>query len=566
MFINDNVFISLVDETNNYLYDELCKLCGGPLFDLPKIREKVYYFPQGHIEFLEAYSKDDLGEIPPIFDIPSKIRCNVIDIQFKVENDTDDIYAKISLLPDTADMSQPTPTQEIVAKDLHDYEWRFKHTFRGTPKRHIFTTGWSAFARAKKLVRGDSFVFLRGENGESRVGIRRAAHQQDNIPSSIISKQSMHHGIIVSAMNAISTKCMFNVFCKPRSSQFIVNFEKYIDAMNKKFKVDTNFTMQFEDASFTEIRYSGKIINNTNCSSHWRDSDWRSLEVKWDVAASIPRPDKVSPWEIEPLAPSSNIIQSHLKNKRSRHVDGIGKRTLFNKLSPLCEIVLIIFLFICLDMLIPTLTQGQEIGQSSMNSPMSISQLSNHHATDYSKISSSWPMNYSVPTISKPDSNNQMVMSANENITIDATSGYKLFGVDLTTPTETKDLIEQIDLYQKVKTSKISEEEKIEQIQTLTSSKDIQSQQINSTRSRIKMETIFISPCILIIVIEHVQMQGVAIGRAVDLTVLDGYDQLIDELEKNFDLKDELRMGNQWEIVFADDEGDMMLVGDDPWM
>ncbi|CAH2071023.1 unnamed protein product [Thlaspi arvense] len=53
---------------------------------------------------------------------------------FKVENDTYDIYAKISFLPDTAvsakDMSQPTPTQEIVAKDLHDYEWRFKHIFR----------------------------------------------------------------------------------------------------------------------------------------------------------------------------------------------------------------------------------------------------------------------------------------------------------------------------------------------------------------------------------------------------------------------------------------------------
>jgi hypothetical protein len=28
-------------------------------------------------------------------------------------------------------MSQPTPTQELVAKDLHGYEWRFKHIFRG---------------------------------------------------------------------------------------------------------------------------------------------------------------------------------------------------------------------------------------------------------------------------------------------------------------------------------------------------------------------------------------------------------------------------------------------------
>lgn len=30
-------------------------------------------------------------------------------------------------------MSQqtPTPTQELVAKDIHGYEWRFKHIFRG---------------------------------------------------------------------------------------------------------------------------------------------------------------------------------------------------------------------------------------------------------------------------------------------------------------------------------------------------------------------------------------------------------------------------------------------------
>ncbi|CAH2071406.1 unnamed protein product, partial [Thlaspi arvense] len=563
------------DETKNYLYGKLWKLCGGPSFDLPKFGEKVYYFPQGHIEYLETYLTDDLGEITPIFDIPSKIRCNVVDIQFKVENDTDAIYAKFSLLLDTAesgisipnnnqenqkiyyftkvltasdisshggfsilkrhavecllplDMSQPTPTQEIVAKDLHGYEWRFKHSFRGTPKRHTFTTGWSAFVTAKKLVIGDSFVFLRGENGESRVGIRRAAYQQDNIASSIISKQSMHHGIIVSAMNAITTNCVFDVFCKPRSSQFVVKFKKYIDAMNIKFYVNSSFTMQFEGANFTETRYSGKIISNTNCSSHWKDSDWRSLEVKWDVAASIPRPTKVFPWEIEALAPSSNIIQSPLlKNKRPRHVDEIG-----------------------LDMWIPTLTQSQEIGQSSRNSPMSISQFSNCDATDYSKISSGWVMNYSVPTITKPNSNDQMVMSVIEKITTDTSSGYKLLGVDQMTPPETKDLIEQIDLYQKVKISRISDEEKIEQIQSPALSKDIQSKQINSSRSRIK-----------------VRMQGVAIGRAVDLTVLDGYTQLINELEKLFDLKAELRTRNQWEIVFVDDEGDIMLVGDDPWI
>lgn len=60
-------------------------------------------------------------------------------------------------------------------------------------------------------------------------------------------------------------------------------------------------------------------------------------------------------------------------------------------------------------------------------------------------------------------------------------------------------------------------------------------------------------------------MQGVAVGRAVDLTILESYDQLIDELEELFDLKGELRPRDKWEIVFTDNEGDMMLVGDDPW-
>ncbi|RRT39213.1 hypothetical protein B296_00044230 [Ensete ventricosum] len=62
-----------------------------------------------------------------------------------------------------------------------------------------------------------------------------------------------------------------------------------------------------------------------------------------------------------------------------------------------------------------------------------------------------------------------------------------------------------------------------------------------------------------------VHMQGIAVGRAVDLTILEGYDELIRELEEMFEIQGELRDRNKWEVVFTDDEGDMMLVGDDPW-
>lgn len=63
----------------------------------------------------------------------------------------------------------------------------------------------------------------------------------------------------------------------------------------------------------------------------------------------------------------------------------------------------------------------------------------------------------------------------------------------------------------------------------------------------------------------QVQMQGNAVGRAVDLVCIDGYDQLREEIEKMFDIKGELATREKWEVVFTDDEGDMMLVGDDPW-
>lgn len=61
-------------------------------------------------------------------------------------------------------------------------------------------------------------------------------------------------------------------------------------------------------------------------------------------------------------------------------------------------------------------------------------------------------------------------------------------------------------------------------------------------------------------------MQGVAVGRSVDLTVLRGYDELISVVEEIFDIKGELSPRIKWQLVYRDDEGDMMLVGDDPWL
>lgn len=61
-------------------------------------------------------------------------------------------------------------------------------------------------------------------------------------------------------------------------------------------------------------------------------------------------------------------------------------------------------------------------------------------------------------------------------------------------------------------------------------------------------------------------MQGIVVGRAVDLTLVKGHDDLIIELEIMFEIKGELKEQERWQVVYTNEEGDMMLVGDDPWL
>ncbi|GKD13992.1 auxin response factor 18-like protein isoform X2 [Tanacetum coccineum] len=312
------------------VYKELWKACAGPLVEIPKHGERVFYFPQGHMEQLEASTNHELDQSIPNFNLKSKILCRVVHTQLLAEQDTDEVYAQITLVPeqdqsdptspdkcvvepprptvysfckvltasDTSthggfsvlrkhaneclpplDMAEPTPTQELVAKDLHGTEWRFKHIFRGQPRRHLLTTGWSTFVTSKRLVAGDSFVFLRGDNGELHVGVRRVAQQHNSMPSSVISSRSMRLGVLATASHALYTQTRFLVYYKPRTSQFIIGLNKYIESINNGFTVGMRFNMQFEGEDSPERRFTGTIVGVEDLSGQWECSKWRSLKV-----------------------------------------------------------------------------------------------------------------------------------------------------------------------------------------------------------------------------------------------------------------------------------------------
>ncbi|RYQ99943.1 hypothetical protein Ahy_B07g087962 [Arachis hypogaea] len=69
-------------------------------------------------------------------------------------------YCAVTIFP-RLNYSVEPPVQTIIAKDVHGQCWKFRHIYRGTPRRHLLTTGWSNFVNHKKLVAGDSIVFLR---------------------------------------------------------------------------------------------------------------------------------------------------------------------------------------------------------------------------------------------------------------------------------------------------------------------------------------------------------------------------------------------------------------------
>lgn len=64
----------------------------------------------------------------------------------------------------------------------------------------------------------------------------------------------------------------------------------------------------------------------------------------------------------------------------------------------------------------------------------------------------------------------------------------------------------------------------------------------------------------------QVLKSGSILGRSVDLTRFDGYDELICALDMMFDFNGSLIDGSSgWHVAYTDNEGDIMLIGDYPW-
>ncbi|KAM3210018.1 hypothetical protein ACQJBY_064205 [Aegilops geniculata] len=378
---------------------ELWYACAGPLVALPPPGSLVVYFPQGHSEQVAASMRKDAdAQIPSYPNLPSKLICILHSVTMQSDPDTDEVYARMTLQPvsnvsqcdkeillaselalkqnkpqteffcktltasDTSthggfsvprraaerifprlDFSLQPPAQELQARDLHDTIWTFRHIFRGQPKRHLLTTGWSLFISGKRLLAGDSVLFIRDAKQQLLLGIRRANRQPTNLSSSVLSSDSMHIGVLAAAAHAAANNSQFTIFYNPRASpsEFVIPFAKYQKAVyGNQLSLGMRFRMMFETEESGTRRYMGTITGISDLDPvRWKNSQWRNIQVAWDEAAPSERRTRVSLWDIEPVIAPFFIYPTPLFTaKRARQpgmidddtsgMDNLVKRTM----------------------------------------------------------------------------------------------------------------------------------------------------------------------------------------------------------------------------------------------
>ncbi|XP_068640804.1 auxin response factor 5-like [Aristolochia californica] len=341
---------------------ELWHACAGPLVSLPQVGSLAYYFPQGHSEQV-AFSTGIPANvhIPNYPNLSSQLLCQVHNVTLHADMDTDEIYAQMILQPvlpekevftiqdfglkqskhpseffcktltasDTSthggfsvprraaeklfpplDYSMQPPSQELVVRDLHGNSWTFRHIYRGQPRRHLLTTGWSLFVGAKRLRAGDSVLFIRDEKSQLLLGVRHANRQQTALPSSVLSADSMHMGVLAAAAHAAANKSPFTVFYNPRAcpSEFVIPLAKHHKAvLGTQVASGMRFGMMFETEESSKRRYMGTVVRISDLDLiKWPNSRWRNLQVEWDEPGCSERQGRVSLWEIE--TPESPFI------------------------------------------------------------------------------------------------------------------------------------------------------------------------------------------------------------------------------------------------------------------
>ncbi|KAK8675481.1 hypothetical protein V6N13_033547 [Hibiscus sabdariffa] len=269
---------------------ELWHACAGPLISLPKRGNVMVYFPQGHLE-----QASDFPGVVAAYDLPPHVFCRVVDVKLHAEGATDEVYAQVSLIPETEQFEQKfRGGKTLVDSEEEETEANIKST-----TSHMF---------CKTLTASDTST-----HGGFSVP-RRAA--EDCFPP-----LRLNHCTFADVVRAISMKSVFSIYYNPRasSSEFVISVHKFFKSLDHSFSIGRRFKMRFEAEDAAERRHLGVVTGISDMDPvRWPGSKWRCLLVRWDdIDAS--RHSRVSPWEIEPsgsVSSSDGLLTPGSKRNR----------------------------------------------------------------------------------------------------------------------------------------------------------------------------------------------------------------------------------------------------------
>ncbi|GAU26871.1 hypothetical protein TSUD_02730 [Trifolium subterraneum] len=261
------------------LNSELWHACAGPLVSLPQVGGLVYYFPQGHSEQVAASTRRTAtSQIPNYPNLPSQLLCQVQNVTLHADKETDEIYAQMTLQPLNSE-KEVFPISEFgLNKSKHPTEFFCKTLTASDTSTH---GGFSVPRRAaeklfppldytiqpptQELVFNCNSKLLfrwKDEKSQLRVGVRRANRQQTALPSSVLSADSMHIGVLAAAAHAAANRSPFTIFYNPR--------------------------------------YMGTVVGISDVDPlRWPGSKWRNIQTEWDEPGCGDKQNRVSVWEIE---------------------------------------------------------------------------------------------------------------------------------------------------------------------------------------------------------------------------------------------------------------------------
>ncbi|CAL0327395.1 unnamed protein product [Lupinus luteus] len=391
------------------------RACAGPSVQIPTVNSMVYYFIQGHLDQASSTPKK---LSPNVYSTPF-VLARIAQVQFFADHNTDEVFVKLVLHPinrssvsqfvvgessngsgdgdenDVVSFSkiltpsdanngggfsvprfcadsifpplnfqEDPPFQNLMMFDLHGNVWDYRHIYRGTPRRHLLTTGWSKFVNFKNLVAGDSVVFMKNSKGEIFAGIRRAKRscprgggggsgaewhgmmlggggmrkrdeegekkkQEEKVVKEGFSrngKGKLAPEKVAEAAELAVQGMPFEVVYYPSAgwSDFVLKAEIVDEAMKVRWSpgMGVKVSMEAEDSSRI-TSFPGTV--SAVCvpeNGQWRGSPWRMLQVAWDDSEPFQNAKLVSPWQVELVSATPALHAAFTSTKRFRPAHG----------------------------------------------------------------------------------------------------------------------------------------------------------------------------------------------------------------------------------------------------